>query len=129
MNLYKLTFISQIISSLSTSLGFDGAINVDITEFQTNLIPSPHVHFMFPSYAPVIINRKKHTIVRHYKRVFEPASMMAKCKPLHGKYIAYCLMYRGNVVPKDVKASVATIKPRVQFVKWKEIKYAKRPLA
>lgn len=52
--------------------------------------------------------------------VFEPASMMAKCDPRHGKYMACCLMYRGDVVPKDVNAAVATIKTKrtVQFVDW-----------
>jgi hypothetical protein len=28
--------------------------------------------------------------------VFEPANMMAKCDPRHGKYMACCLMYRGR---------------------------------
>ena len=51
---------------------------------------------------------------------FEPASMMAKCDPRHGKYMACCLMYRGDVVPKDVNAAVASIKTRrtIQFVDW-----------
>ena len=31
--------------------------------------------------------------------VFEPASMMAKCDPRHGKYMACCIMYRGDVCP------------------------------
>ncbi len=35
--------------------------------------------------------------------------MMAKCDPRHGKYMAACMMYRGDVVPKDVNAAVATI--------------------
>nr|QCF40556.1 alpha-tubulin [Betula platyphylla] len=50
--------ISQIISSLTTSLRFDGAINVDVTEFQTNLVPYPRIHFMLSSYAPVISAEK-----------------------------------------------------------------------
>lgn len=32
--------IAQVISSLTASLRFDGALNVDITEFQTNLVGS-----------------------------------------------------------------------------------------
>ena len=28
------------------------------------------------------------------------ASMMAKCDPRHGKYMATCLTYRGDVVPR-----------------------------
>ncbi|KAL2460339.1 Tubulin alpha-6 chain [Abeliophyllum distichum] len=33
--------VSQVISSLTASLRFDGALNVDVTEFQTNLVPYP----------------------------------------------------------------------------------------
>merc|ERR1711937_747326 len=46
--------------------------------------------------------------------------MMVKCDPRHGKYMACCLMNRGDVVPKDVNASVATIKTKrtIQFVDW-----------
>merc|ERR1711871_1276147 len=46
--------------------------------------------------------------------------MMGKCDPRHGKYMACCMMYRGDVVPKDVNASVATIKTKrtIQFVDW-----------
>ena len=46
--------------------------------------------------------------------------MMTKCDPRHGKYMACCLMYRGDVVPKDVNAAVATIKTKrtIQFVDW-----------
>ncbi|KAL0823798.1 hypothetical protein Bca101_047475 [Brassica carinata] len=116
--------ISQIISSLTTSLRFDGAINVDITEFQTNLVPYPRIHFMLSSYAPVISAAKAYheqlSVPEITNAVFEPASMMAKCDPRHGKYMACCLMYRGDVVPKDVNAAVGTIKTKrtVQFVDW-----------
>ena len=36
------------------------------------------------------------------------------------KYIACCLMYRGDVVPKDVNAAIATLKTKktVRFVDW-----------
>ena len=46
--------IAQIISSLTASLRFDGALNVDVTEFQTNLVPYPRIHFVVAAYAPVI---------------------------------------------------------------------------
>ncbi|KAF9625780.1 hypothetical protein IFM89_027105 [Coptis chinensis] len=50
--------VSQVISSLTASLHFDGALNVDVTEFQTNLVPYPRIHFMLSSYAPVISTEK-----------------------------------------------------------------------
>ena len=35
--------IAQVISSLTASLRFDGALNVDVTEFQTDLVPYPRI--------------------------------------------------------------------------------------
>ncbi|KAJ6692356.1 TUBULIN ALPHA CHAIN [Salix purpurea] len=116
--------ISQVISSLTASLRFDGALNVDVTEFQTNLVPYPRIHFMLSSYAPVISAEKAYheqlSVAEITNSAFEPSSMMAKCDPRHGKYMACCLMYRGDVVPKDVNAAVATIKTKrtIQFVDW-----------
>lgn len=116
--------IAQIISSLTASLRFEGSLNVDINEFQTNLVPFPRIHFMLCSYAPVMNKEKSFheagTVQELTNAVFEPAAMMAKCDPRHGKYMACCLMYRGDVVPKDVTQSVATIKTKrtIQFVDW-----------
>merc|ERR1712157_472789 len=93
--------IAQVISSLTASLRFDGALNVDITEFQTNLVPYPRIHFMLSSYAPIISAEKAYheqlSVAEITNSSFEPASMMAKCDPRHGKYMACCLMYRGDV--------------------------------
>jgi len=116
--------LAQIISSLTASLRFDGALNVDITEFQTSLVPYPRIHFMLSSYAPIISAEKAYheqlSVAEITMSVFEPASMFVKCDPRHGKYMACCMMYRGDVVPKDVNAAVATIKTKrtIQFVDW-----------
>ncbi|KAF6150442.1 hypothetical protein GIB67_023941 [Kingdonia uniflora] len=56
INLNRL--VSQVISSLTASLRFDGALNVDVIEFQTNLVPYPRIHFMLSSYARVISAKK-----------------------------------------------------------------------
>jgi len=116
--------IAQVISSLTASLRFDGSLNVDINEFQTNLVPYPRIHFMLCSYAPVISAEKAYhesmSVGELTNAVFEPQNMMARCDPRHGKYMACCLMYRGDVVPKDVTASIAAIKTKrsIQFVDW-----------
>ena len=116
--------IAQVISSMTASLRFSGALNVDINEFQTSLVPYPRIHFMLSSYAPVITPHKalmeNMSVSEITNQVFDANSMMCKCDPRHGKFMACCLMYRGDVTPKDVTAAVTTIKNKktVQFVDW-----------
>jgi len=116
--------ISQIVSSITASLRFDGALNVDLTEFQTNLVPYPRIHFPLVTYAPVLsvekANHESMTVADITNACFEPMNQMVKCDPRHGKYMACCLLYRGDVVPKDVNTAIATIKNKrtVQFVDW-----------
>jgi tubulin alpha len=46
--------IARVVSSLTTSLRFNGDLNIDLNEFQTNLVPFPRIHYPLISYAPVI---------------------------------------------------------------------------
>jgi len=116
--------VAQCISSITASLRFDGQLNVDLTEFQTNLVPYPRISFPLCSFAPVIAAEKAYhetmSVADITNSVFEPANMMVKCDPRHGKYMACCMMYRGDVVPKDVNAAIATVKNKrtIQFVDW-----------
>ncbi|XP_067931771.1 tubulin alpha-1 chain isoform X1 [Watersipora subatra] len=116
--------IGQIVSSITASLRFDGALNVDLTEFQTNLVPYPRIHFPLVTYAPIISAQKAYheqmTVAEITNACFDPANQMVKCDPRHGKYMACCMLYRGDVVPKDVNAAIATIKTKrtIQFVDW-----------
>ncbi|KAK6639243.1 hypothetical protein RUM43_007513 [Polyplax serrata] len=116
--------ISQVVSSITASLRFDGALNVDLTEFQTNLVPYPRIHFPLVTYAPVISAEKVFhegmSVAEITAQCFDPSNQMVKCDPRDGKYIACCLLYRGDVVPKDVNAAIAAMKGKsaVRFVDW-----------
>merc|ERR1712142_1300003 len=116
--------ICQIVSSITASLRFDGALNVDLTEFQTNLVPYPRIHFPLVTYSPILsANKATHeamTVNDITQACFEPTNQMVKCDPRHGKYMACCMLYRGDVVPKDVNAAIASIKTKrsIQFVDW-----------
>jgi tubulin alpha len=93
-----------VILFLTTSLRFDGTLNVNITTFQTRLVPYPHIYFMLCSYTPVISVKKvfyeQLSVAKLTDTVFDPSSMMAKCDPSHDKYMSCCLMYCGDVVLK-----------------------------
>ena len=87
-------------------------------------MPYPRIHFPLATYAPVISAEKAYheqlSVSEITNACFEPANQMVKCDPRHGKYMACCLLFRGDVVPKDVNAAIATIKTKrtIQFVDW-----------
>ncbi|XP_044010508.1 tubulin alpha-4 chain-like isoform X2 [Aphidius gifuensis] len=116
--------ISQVVSSITASMRFNGALNVDLSEFQTNLVPYPRIHFPICAYAPVSstaqVDHNTMTVAELTTECFEPNNLLAKCDTMSGKYMACCLLYRGDVVPKDVNFAIAYIKQKksIQFVDW-----------
>lgn len=116
--------ISQVVSSITASLRFNGALNVDMNEFQTNLVPYPRIHFPLASYAPFIpVSKAIHeqvTVSDLTSNLFTNEHQMVKCNCNNGKYMACCILYRGDVVPKDVNTAIAEVKQKraIQFVDW-----------
>ena len=75
-NLNRLIF--QVISSLTGSLHFYSALNVNVTELQTNVVVYPGIHFMLTSYAPVI-SAENHTT----KKFLLPRLPYLSSLPIH----------------------------------------------
>jgi len=124
-NLNKL--ISKVVSSMTAALRFDGEANVDLGEFQTNLVPFPRLHFMTTGLAPVVHKGKEghetgdvRGITDH---VFQPQNMLVKYEdfdPVEDKYMAISLNYRGNVKSKEANSTVQWLKQnnKISFVEW-----------
>ncbi|KAJ2786190.1 alpha-tubulin [Coemansia javaensis] len=116
--------IAQIVSSITASLRFQGSLNVDLTEFQTNLVPYPRIHFPLVTYSPITSPTKalheSLSVAEITNACFEPNNQMVKCDPRNGKYMACCLLYRGDVTPKEANAVIAQLKTKktITFVDW-----------
>merc|ERR1711994_677468 len=119
--------IAKVISSMTASLRFDGELNVDLGEFQTNLVPFPRLHFMTTALAPVVSAKKASheaaTIREITDHVFQPQNMLVKYSdfdPVEDKYMAISINYRGNVKSKEANATVQWLKQnnKISFVEW-----------
>merc|ERR1712087_702245 len=119
--------ISKVISSMTASLRFDGELNVDLGEFQTNLVPFPRLHFMTTALAPVInatkASHEAQTIREITDHVFQPQNMLVKYAdfdPVEDKYMAISVNYRGEIMSKEANSTVQWLKQnnKVSFVEW-----------
>ena len=95
--------IAKVVSSMTASLRFDGALNVDLSEFSTNLVPFPRINHLTTAFAPLMTQEMmgKETILESELTVaaFEPNSIMIKADPRHHKYMAAVCMFRGDIRP------------------------------
>jgi len=119
--------IAKVVSSMTASLRFDGELNVDLGEFQTNLVPFPRLHFMTTAMAPVISTAKAsheaQTIREITDHVFQPQNMLVKYSdfdPVEDKYMAISVNYRGEIKSKEANATVQWLKQnnKISFVEW-----------
>jgi tubulin alpha len=69
---------------------------------------------------PETANNEALTVQQITQMCFQADSQMVKCDPRNGKYMSVCLLYRGDVIPKDVNAAIAKIKQQktIEFVEW-----------
>merc|ERR1719411_1696372 len=112
---------------MTASLRFDGELNVDMNEFQTNLVPFPRLHFMTTSLAPVLPKSKSDSATIDCKRITDDAlqanSFLVKYPDfdvVEDKYMAISLNYRGSVMSQEANGTVQWVKQqgKVSFVEW-----------
>jgi len=119
--------IAKVVSSMTAALRFDGELNVDMNEFQTNLVPFPRLHFMTTSLSPIVSKTKASTANTEVKRITDEAlqsgNFLVKYTDwdvVEDKYMAISLNYRGSVTSQEANQTVQWVKGqnKVSFVEW-----------
>jgi tubulin alpha len=116
--------IAHAIATITSSLHLKSQLNVDLAEFQTNLVPYPRIHFVLTSSSPFIPSIKatpnQLSVSAMTFEAFNHSSIFASCDPQHGKYMACCLMFFGNISSSSIGAAICTLKTKrtIQFVDW-----------
>jgi len=119
--------IAKTISAMTASLRFDGELNVDLNEYQTNLVPFPRLHFMTNSLAPVMAKAKASNETFSVQDVTDqavnPAYFLVKYPDFDGaedKYMSVTVLFRGNIKSKDSNKTIQWLKDnnKLTFVDW-----------
>lgn len=119
-NLNRLT--AQAMSFATLGLRFNGLINQNLKELETNLTYDPRLHFINISYAPIIsaekINYIPLSITEITNSAFKSNSSFTQYNPTEGKYIIANLIYRGNTTQQEVEQTITnfTNNSSIQFV-------------
>ena len=106
---------------------WEGDINGDLNEIQTNLVPFPRLHFMIESMSPIWNERKMESTAFNVQVINEactdPQNFMVKIRDFdydEDKYMAISEYYRGYIRACEANATVPWLKTnkKCQFVEW-----------
>jgi len=117
---------AKSISCMTSALRFEGDLNVDMNEFQTNLVPFPRLHFMTSSYSPLTQKSKEvsdNSVWELLDTAFQSKNFNVKYTDFdtaEDKYMAISVNFRGAVTSKEANSNIQKLKKnnKVSFVEW-----------
>jgi tubulin alpha len=119
--------IAKIISSMTAALRFDGELNTDMSDFPTNLVPFPRLHFLTSSIAPCVAAAKKghenfdtNTIT---DLAVDPKNFLIEYPDYDAaedRYMSITFNYRGNIRYGDANTAAEFVrtKGKISMIDW-----------
>lgn len=117
-----------MIAQLNSTDRFDSALNVNVSEFATSLVPYPRINIVTTTLSPLYTfneyRRYCHdplfNVTNLQEEIFLSEYSFVKSNLLGGRHTSCCMYFKGNVVPKDINKLVSKIKAFkiIDFVDW-----------
>ncbi|TMW58740.1 hypothetical protein Poli38472_010299 [Pythium oligandrum] len=116
--------VARLLTNLTSSMRFEGALNVDLNEITTNLVPYPKLHFLLSSMSPVFTTvdprQQPRRLTQMFSDAFSRDHQLIRCNPRASVYLACGLLLRGNVEISDVNANIQRLQSEVRMIHWNQ---------
>jgi tubulin epsilon len=114
--------VAHMMANLTASVRFDGALNVDLTDLTSSLVPFPRMQFLLPALAPLYALRdvryRPHRLESLFSDVLGPHNQLMRCDPKHETMLACGLLLRGDVTVSDAQRNLARLRPQLKLPHW-----------
>eukprot|EP00842_Homolaphlyctis_polyrhiza_P004578 jgi/Hompol1/5120/HPOL_000431-RA len=114
--------VANLLLNMTSSMRFEGTLNVDINDIVTNLIPFPRLKYLFSSMTPLYsltdirVLPRRQVALEHY--AFASESQLVSADPKSSIYLASALIVRGDVEISDLRRNIERMRKTLRFVKW-----------
>ncbi|KAG6580075.1 tubulin epsilon chain-like [Phytophthora cinnamomi] len=116
--------VARLLTNLTSSMRFEGSLNVDLNEITTNLVPFPKLHFLLSSMSPVFATSDPRQQPRRLNQMFSEAfqkdHQLIRANPRASVYLACGLLMRGNVEVSDINANIQRLQSEVRMIHWNQ---------
>lgn len=115
---------ANLLINLTSSIRFQGNLNIDLNEITMNLVPFPKMHFLIPAMSPLVLPKDIKLPPRRLNQMFldsfDRNHQLMTCDPKHSKYLALGLLVRGKVEVSDINANIQKMKKEIDMVYWNQ---------
>ncbi|KAI8609279.1 tubulin epsilon chain [Chytriomyces sp. MP71] len=114
--------VANLIINMTSSMRFEGSLNVDINDIVTNLVPFPRRKFLISSMTPLFtladVNVPSRRLDQMFTDAFSKDCQLIKADPKSSTYLACALMIRGQVEVSDIRRNVERARSWLKFSDW-----------
>ena len=119
--------VAHVLANLTASVRFEGALNVDLSDLTSSLVPYPKMHFLMPALAPLYAVRdvryRPQRLEGLFSDVLGPHAQLMRAEnaasdPRHSTMLACALLLRGDVTVSDAQRNLARLRPQIKLPSW-----------
>lgn len=112
--------IAHMLNNLTSSMRFEGGLNVDLNEITMNLVPFPGLQFLVSSISPLYsildVKLESRRLDQIFDDILTPNYQLLRVDPKNSVYLACGLILRGNAEISDLNRNVSRIKSKMQMI-------------
>jgi len=117
------TIVAHVINNMTSSMRFEGSLNVDMNEITMNLVPFPRLHFLVSSLSPLyqLINKSwdPRSLDQSFLDALDPNYQLVRTDPMKSLYLACGLIVRSqNIDISQVNRGVETLQEKINMIYW-----------
>mmetsp|Transcript_13598 Transcript_13598/g.21240 ORF Transcript_13598/g.21240 Transcript_13598/m.21240 type:complete len:460 (-) Transcript_13598:203-1582(-) len=115
---------ANMLTHLTSSMRFEGSLNVDLNEVTMNMVPFPRLKYLISSVSPLSnfhargSDGSSFSVDAMFSSAFHKDTQLMRVEPKNSTYLACALLARGDVPISDLHRNVERLKKSVRMVHW-----------
>jgi len=118
------SLVAHLLNNLTSSMRFEGSLNLDLNEITMNLVPFPRMHFLLSSMSPLYSGRDARLVARGFHQTFSDVlthgNQLMNVDPRGSTYMAMAFLVRGSASIADVHRNIVRVRKQLKMLPYNE---------
>eukprot|EP00922_Rhytidocystis_sp_ex-Travisia-forbesii_P025903 GHVS01037993.1.p1 GENE.GHVS01037993.1~~GHVS01037993.1.p1 ORF type:complete len:265 (-),score=16.87 GHVS01037993.1:711-1505(-) len=114
--------VANLLINLTSSMRFEGSLNVDLNEITTNLVPFPQLHFILSAMSPLrrtddigLCSQRFHQV---FNEVLSPNYQLFPANPKNSLCLASAFLVRGDATISSITRNIERAKSKMKLLRF-----------